>query len=174
MPNHARRPLSETQIKRLFYQPFFELKDLLSIIERMEKEKGKKLDYLPQLKKEAENLSVDIAWKIHYLAVSRSLYSVRVLSQVDRSNVRRIMNFLSQNPAIGNIQSLNARLRELLGKKYAPFALEYRRQLDEIKSQVSALLPARGTITHTVFAVPPSSFASIRRLFPRMKDKSRG
>lgn len=172
MPSRARKPLTATQIRRTFYERTFEIQDLLSTIRRLHREGDARS--AKQLESEAIHMAKELAVEMNAHAVTRALRANRIFNSSNKQRIRYAMYRINTNPDKPEIIEQNRRISTILGKKYKPFADDYNRMMHNIPAQIRAMALRKSGPTRTVFAVQPSPFALVRRLFPRKRGKRPG
>lgn len=172
MPSRSRKPLTEAQIRRAFYEQAFDLQDLLSIIRRLIREGDTR--NVKRLENEAIQMGKELSNEMNTHAVTRALRAQRVFDSSIKQRVRYAMHRINTNPGRAEIVEQNRRIAKILGKKYEPFARDYHQMVDVLEAQVRLLAVRKRGPTHTVFAAQPSPFARVQKLFRRKRSKPSG
>ncbi len=172
MPSRARKPLTETQIRRAFYEKAFNIEDLLSIARRLEREGERRKS--EDLQKEVVHMSRELLMDMNAHAITRALRANRILDSRTKEKVRWAMYRLNEDHSTSNAQAQNEKLSMVLGKKFKPFAEDYNRVMATIPIQVRGLITRRQEPRRTVFVARPSPFGIVRKLFRRGRGKRSG
>lgn len=172
MPSRARKPLTETQIRRAFYEQAFMIEDTLSIARRLIREG--ELEKAMALEKEVTFMARELAMEMDAHAITRALRANRILDPLLKKKVQWAMYRINADPSMANAREQNKRLSDILGPKFKPFANDYNKAMATIPLQVRSLVSRRQGPTRSVSVLRPSPFGIVRRLFRRGRGKRSG